>query len=231
MTHRVVTTHAVYSPHDIVFSPIFQRYFAYILAKVDEINSISLTRSTIMANKNCILLLPHQTEPRNSFKCLAINKRDGTCNSFTGLDQVDFHNSAACLDPLYNVIWSFNPASNDITYYNVISTEARAIPNLEVSILTPGLALPVVSTCYVTRSQAAMHLLACLDTLTQAQDERLAVAEGNENNQIANGKVYAREDFATVTRFENHGGGWGYSGQAIEAIRFMADTDILLGWL
>lgn len=26
-----------------------------------------------------------------------------------------------------------------------------------------------------------------------------------------------------------HGGGWGYSGHSIEAIRFMADTDILLG--
>lgn len=35
-------------------------------------------------------------------------------------------------------------------------------------------------------------------------------------------------DFQTVTRFENLGGGWGYSGQSVEAIRFMADTDIVL---
>ena len=26
-----------------------------------------------------------------------------------------------------------------------------------------------------------------------------------------------------------HGGGWGYSGYSIEAIRFMADTDVLVG--
>ncbi len=26
-----------------------------------------------------------------------------------------------------------------------------------------------------------------------------------------------------------HGGGWGYSGHSIEAIRFMPDSDILLG--
>ena len=26
-----------------------------------------------------------------------------------------------------------------------------------------------------------------------------------------------------------HGGGWGYSGHSIEAVRFMPDTDILLG--
>ncbi|KAH0954749.1 hypothetical protein HN011_008203, partial [Eciton burchellii] len=197
--------------------------------KIDEINSISLTRSTVMANKNCLILIPHQNEHANSFKSLVINKRDGTCNSYNGADQVDFNNCAACLDPLYNVIWTFNSANNEISLYNVISTETRAILSLEASILSPGLALPVVSTCFVTRSQAAMHLLACLDTLTQAQDENLSIIEENECNQSAHGKVYSREDFVTVSRFESHGGGWGYSAHSIEAIRFMPDTDILLG--
>ena len=32
-----------------------------------------------------------------------------------------------------------------------------------------------------------------------------------------------------VNRFDSHGGGWGYSGHSIEAIRFMVDTDVLLG--
>ena len=26
-----------------------------------------------------------------------------------------------------------------------------------------------------------------------------------------------------------HGGGWGYSGHSIEAIRFVSDTDVLIG--
>lgn len=29
--------------------------------------------------------------------------------------------------------------------------------------------------------------------------------------------------------FSDHGGGWGYSGHSVEAIRFMCDTDVLLG--
>lgn len=197
--------------------------------KIDEINSISLTRSTVMANKNCIILIPHQNEHANSFKSLMISKRDGTCNSYSGVDQVDFSNCAACLDPLYNVIWTFNTTNNEISLYNIISTEARPIPGLEASVLNPGLALPVIPTCFVTRSQAAMHLLACLDTLTQAQDENLLIVEENECNQSTHSKVYSREDFATVSRFESHGGGWGYSPHSIEAIRFMPDTDILLG--
>ena len=40
---------------------------------------------------------------------------------------------------------------------------------------------------------------------------------------------YSREDYSAVNRFESHGGGWGYSGHSVEAIRFMADMDVLLG--
>lgn len=36
-------------------------------------------------------------------------------------------------------------------------------------------------------------------------------------------------DFQSVTRFDSFGGGWGYSGHSVEAIRFMADTDVVLG--
>lgn len=37
-----------------------------------------------------------------------------------------------------------------------------------------------------------------------------------------------QNDFQSLTRFEKFGGGWGYSGHSIEAIRFMADTDVIL---
>lgn len=100
------------------------------------------------------------------------------------------------------MIWTFNPINNEISLYNIISTEARTIPGLEESILNPGLALPVVSNCFVTRSQAAMHLLGCLDTLTQAQDENLSIVEEDECNQSPYGKS-CREDFVTVNRFES----------------------------
>lgn len=53
----------------------------------------------------CSVLLPTQCELSKSFKCLVINKRDGNCSSFQGSDQVDFTQTAACLDPLYNILW------------------------------------------------------------------------------------------------------------------------------
>lgn len=32
-----------------------------------------------------------------------------------------------------------------------------------------------------------------------------------------------------LTLSPGHGGGWGYSGHSVEAVRFMCDTDVLLG--
>lgn len=72
--------------------------------------------------------------------------------------------------------------------------------------------------------------MCCLDTLSIAHDLQLtAVKEEVEERRTVSGKQYTREDFQSVNRFESHGGGWGYSGHSIEAIRFMADTEILLG--
>jgi E3 ubiquitin-protein ligase MYCBP2 len=87
--------------------------------------------------------------------------------------------------------------------YSVVACESRATEFLPPSILSAELALPVVASCFVTRSQAALHLLGCLDTLTQAQDHRFTVGEESDDKQAGCGKVYSREDFAAVTRFES----------------------------
>ena len=38
-----------------------------------------------------------------------------------------------------------------------------------------------------------------------------------------------RLSLTTFVLFTGHGGGWGYSGHSVEAVRFSCDTDILLG--
>lgn len=85
----------------------------------------------------------------------------------------------------------------------MVACESRATEFLPPSILSAELALPVLASCFVTRSQAALHLLGCLDTLTQAQDHHFTVREESDDRQAAVGKVYSREDFAAVTRFES----------------------------
>ncbi|CAH0546546.1 unnamed protein product [Brassicogethes aeneus] len=226
--------------------------------KIDEslINSVSIAKSTVTANKHSIVFTPTQEENARNFKCLVINKKDGNCNFFKGKDQMDFFNSIVCMDPIYNVIWAYNSETHELSVFNIIFSElqvknvvktsnnkyltniknvSNCMPETEnkvniTAVLSPELALPVLNNCYITRFQAAINLLCCLDTLTTAHELKItAVPEDVSDMQLVTGKQYSKEDFQSVNRFESHGGGWGYSGHSIEAIRFMADTDILLG--
>lgn len=163
------------------------------------------------------------------------------------------------MDPIYNVLWSYNLSNHEVNCYNIIATELcsrnatdKSItnefrhftmahtmksefksPNFNLlSVLTPELTLPVIPDCFVTRLQAAINLLCCLDTLTIANNLQMtAIKDDNDDRRLVTSKQFTRDDFQSVNRFESHGGGWGYSGHSIEAIRFMTDTDILLGKL
>ncbi|XP_028043251.1 E3 ubiquitin-protein ligase MYCBP2 isoform X2 [Bombyx mandarina] len=241
------------------------------------IKTDTLFSSTITSNNNCILILPNR--PEHTFKCLTINKNDGTCNAWTGSEQVDFVNTLACLDPLYDVLWCYHPQVQVIRCYNILAFDAHKIQrccnndpdgydddndfdypscgnmrrledfkNLEsfevtcsneekptdivalvnMSVLSQELAIPCAPKCSITRMHAVLHLLACLDSLNYAHDNKLSQVECKRDNASAP-EASMKEDFLTVNRFESHGGGWGYSGHSVEAIRFMCDTDILLG--
>ena len=96
-------------------------------------------------------------------------------------------------------------------------------------VLSPELSLPVLPEVQVSRAQIALHLLACLDTLTWGYQQGLTISEEDSRVPGANAGVFSKDDFTPVTRFESHGGGWGYSGHSVEAVRFMCDTDVLLG--
>ncbi|CAH0578389.1 unnamed protein product [Chrysodeixis includens] len=244
------------------------------------IKTDTLFSSTITANNNTIIILPNRAE--HTFKCITINKMDGTCNTWTGSEQVDFVNTLAALDPLYDVLWCYQPQMRVMKCYNIVAFDSHKLQkccndasdpdgffvedeaieypnygsmkrledfkNLEnfdlscsnedrptdnvalsnVSVLNQELAIPSAPGCSVTRMHAALHLLGCLDSLTYAHDIKLSQVECKRESS-SSPIIPVKEDFLTVSRFESHGGGWGYSGHSVEAIRFMCDTDILLG--
>ena len=132
----------------------------------------------------------------------------------------------ATLDPLYNVLWSICSETGTIQCHNPTSTDTEL--EGKQNILSPDLALPVTTDCLVSRSQAALNLLSCLDTITSSPVGNLIAGE-EDSSRVAGTKAYSKEDFSIVNRFDSHGGGWGYSGHSIEAVRFSVDTDIILG--
>ncbi|XP_030886587.1 E3 ubiquitin-protein ligase MYCBP2 [Leptonychotes weddellii] len=204
--------------------------------RIDEalINSHVLATSEIFASKHIIGLVPASISEPPPFKCLLINKVDGSCKTFNDSEQEDLQGFGVCLDPVYDVIWRFRPNTRELWCYNAVVADARLPSSADMqsrcSILSPELALPAGSRALTTRSHAALHILGCLDTLATMQDLKMGVASTEEETQAVM-KVYSKEDYSVVNRFESHGGGWGYSAHSVEAIRFSADTDILLGGL
>lgn len=50
-------------------------------------------------------LVPALISEPPPFKCLLINKVDGSCKTFNDSEQEDLQGSGVCLDPVYDVIW------------------------------------------------------------------------------------------------------------------------------
>ncbi|XP_038063242.1 E3 ubiquitin-protein ligase MYCBP2-like [Patiria miniata] len=173
--------------------------------KVDEalINPRMLENSLVFANQSVIGVVPRNGAA--GVRCLMLSRLDGTCNSYTEQDtSFNYEDTSVCLDPLYNVLWCFSPASATITCHSVFQPSVRPIPTLpsSASVLTPELALPSPTpSVQVSRSHCALHMLACLDTLTAAQEAQLTVVAAQTERQCIT-KVYSKEDFNSVNRFE-----------------------------
>ncbi|XP_063160584.1 E3 ubiquitin-protein ligase MYCBP2 isoform X9 [Candoia aspera] len=204
--------------------------------RIDEalINPHVLATSEIFASRHIIGLIPASISEPPPFKCLLINKVDGSCKTFNDSEQEDLQGFGVCLDPVYDVLWRFRPNTRELWSYNSVVADSRlpSAPDTQsrCSILSPELALPTGSKALTTRSHAALHMLGCLDTLAAMQDLKMGVMNTEEESHAVM-KVYSKEDYSIVNRFESHGGGWGYSAHSVEAIRFCVDTDLLLGGL
>ncbi|KAH9644214.1 hypothetical protein HF086_008703 [Spodoptera exigua] len=202
------------------------------------IKTDTLFSSTITANSNTIIILPNR--PEHTFKCITINKIDGSCNTWTGSEQVDFVNSLACLDPLYDVLWCYQPQMRVMKCYNILAFDSHKLQKCcndpEPYFGDGDFEYPNYGS--MKRLEDFKNLenfdLSCRDE--DRPTDNVALSNMSVLNQelaipsaIGSPILPVKEDYQTVNRFESNGGGWGYSGHSVEAIRFMCDTDILLG--
>lgn len=150
-------------------------------------------------------------------------------------------------DITYSNYHTYLPSEEDDE--NVVDQQQPAMSYVR-TFLSPELTLPVAATptmadasCMqlntpsvsVTRTQAALNMLACLDVLAHAGADFIPAcfeadpaATTDATDATGASALAASNEYQLVSRFENFGGGWGYSGHSVEAIRFTADTDIVL---
>lgn len=98
-----------------------------------------------------------------------------------------------------------------MSWYSVVSSEAvplctspEGLPGGLPTFFGPELSLPGTCNHPVGRCQAALNLLGCLDVLTAAQEKDVCVREDSERARHQSlARVYTREDFSAVNRFES----------------------------
>lgn len=191
--------------------------------------SVHEARNQIFDVQEKLSFTDHQLRKKKKLPSGSTTAVGGSAEHNRSLDTI-LPQLAFALDTCFGVLWVFDTVSKKIMCYNVIASE---IPSIEgqshlKSILSPELALPLKPEISVTRNQASLNLLACLDILTSGQDSIPSCFEQVRPQSIGPTKETPSNQYQMVSRFENFGGGWGYSGHSVEAIRFMADTDIVL---
>ncbi|XP_062536745.1 E3 ubiquitin-protein ligase highwire-like [Armigeres subalbatus] len=175
----------------------------------------------------------HNVEALHENQELVLSDSDLCYESKYGLDshKQPTVSLAFAMDPCFGVLWGFDSVSKTMMYFNVIASEIS--PGSEnakdlIAILTPEIALPTQSDYEVTRYQASLNILATLDILTTNQKVLKTCFVPSEVVLKISIDGKENSEYNTVCRFENFGGGWGYSSYSVEAIRFMCDTDVIV---
>ncbi|XP_037071412.1 E3 ubiquitin-protein ligase MYCBP2-like [Pollicipes pollicipes] len=209
----------------------------FIRINENLVNAETLGVSTIIAGQNFLGVLPTSPRPaavqdaRYEFGSLMIGRSEWFCRGYGGEDQADLATGlAVTLDHAYDSLWTFDPVSLRLTCHNILLAALPDRPLDGLDLVSPELALPVTAAAQVPETQVALNLLSCLEVLTE---HRTFVFDFSEPQQTEHQVVrsLSRDDAQMVHRFENYGGGWGYSPHSEEAVRFMCDSDIqLLGY-
>ena len=138
-------------------------------------------------------------------------------------------NTIFTIDPLYDVLWCFDVINKKILCFNILASKALGNAG---AIFKSDVTLPNKNIVNVTRVHACLNVLACLDTLAYAQNSLDSCFESDIKAKTSKIQLVetAKDSKETrkICRFEAFGGGWGYFGHSVEAVRFMCDTDIIM---
>ncbi|CAD5120813.1 DgyrCDS9371 [Dimorphilus gyrociliatus] len=194
------------------------------------INCEVLMHCEVFATNTSIGIIP----PIYEDQCMMmVKKSSGRCRIFRGEHQLNLANSTICGDPVYDVLYTYNWKNKILCQLNsLLSDDICNETNYSLlnSLTCPERLLSFKSESTVNEHNVALLILACIDITSRRSDSPSINDSPIEfHDGVKNVTRYSKEDYNVVDRFDHHGVGWGYSNNAVEAIRFMADRDILLG--
>lgn len=138
-------------------------------------------------------------------------------------------NTIFTIDPLHDVLWCFDVINKKVLCFNILASKTAGHAG---AIFKSDVTLPNKNVVNITRVHACLNVLACLDTLAYAQNSLDTCFESDAKAKTTKVQLVEAlkdsKETRKICRFEAFGGGWGYFGHSVEAIRFMCDTDILM---
>ena len=107
--------------------------------------------------------------------------------------------------PYLRIYFSYEPTKHELQCHNIIAADLKFRPdppNKVPEILQSDLAIPCTSFGSISRSHAALFLLACLDTLSNAGTTSVALKSDSNDKHVIN-RQFTKEDYSVVNRFES----------------------------
>jgi len=111
---------------------------------------------------------------------------------FDGEDQQNLLGCGVCIDPEYNVLWSFSPCSGEVSCFNPIAAD---IEDSSGTILSTSICLPRSKEAHTSRSHMALNLLSCMSTLATCPPLTIEALAGSRMRK------YDKEEFNCIVRF------------------------------
>ncbi|KAG7266726.1 hypothetical protein CRUP_006272 [Coryphaenoides rupestris] len=142
--------------------------------RIDEalINSHVLATSEIFASKHIIGLVPTSVSEPPPFKCLLINKLDGSCRTFNDSEQEDLQGFGLCLDPQPASYQPYQPASYQ-PYQPASYQPQQPASYQQPSVVMPPLTSPSGCDSCLRLTQKVTELEGRISVLHQIRDDEL----------------------------------------------------------
>ncbi|KAK0411800.1 hypothetical protein QR680_005853 [Steinernema hermaphroditum] len=198
----------------------------------------SLADCQITANKNILFVFPSEVgkdyivmrRHQNLFHQHQLGPR-GLYTSF-------------CFEPNHDLMFSYNAAEMRVQMYgsSTVSPSNSSVlsGSLEKSLeflRAPEFLLPLEPEIGLSDTQLAISILmsvyvtTVMATAPREEVKKLVCGSGEDADQVEFNSVDRTADgllhgYNTIGRFQNFGGGWGYSAHSVEAIQFQPSVDV-----
>ncbi len=181
-------------------------------------------------NEKYLFVLPSNSPEKVARNYLVVERKSGRFHHFTTNVEDAQVNTKWTLDPTYDILWAYELERQSVSAYTCWSIgDEKGRRGVWEFVRCPEFWIPTSnSDSPISPDQMGFSLLSTIYSLTmRCQDLQIQEMKQSSSNMDFSQRN-GDNAYRTVDRFQNYGGGWGYSAQSVEAVQFQPSQDIQL---